>query len=197
MSENLPATTSGRSSLARCTPEVIDTVTDYLRNKGLTRSLAARAVGISPGTLAKWMKRGESGEQPFYDLFVRVGQAEAMAAAEAAERVISIAKDVEVEPQHRLKADTFLLERVHGLAAKSEVAVEHKDGENDGREPKYDNLTPELLETFEFLVRLLEASPAEVPKLMESPPPWLNLPKAQQIVDAEFETVDAEEVASE
>lgn len=198
MSDQLPATTDGRTRpLVRITSEVIDKITDMVR-RGNKRSIAAMAVGISAPTLAKWMKRGEAGELPYSDLFMRVSQAEAMSADDAMQAVLEIAKDKDVEPQHRLKGLTFVLERAYDYAAKSEVSVETSTKDGDGREPNYGNLSPELLEVFEFCVRLLEAGPTEVSTLMQSAPPWLNLPKAE-IVDAEFEvvTVAAEEVPGE
>lgn len=196
MSENLPATTDGRSRpLVRITSEVIDKITEMVR-RGNKRSIAAMAVGVSSQTFAKWMKRGESGEVPYSDLFMRVSQAEAMAADEAMQSVLEIANDKRVEPQHRLKGLTFVLERAYDYAAKSEVSVETSSKDGGEREPQYSNLSPEELEIFEALVRKLEATPEEAAKM--GAPPWTDLPSAKQVVDVEFEQVtDVEAVPNE
>lgn len=181
--------TTGRTTLVRCTSDVIDTIVAKL-GKNMKRSTVAAYVGIAPQTLNNWLRRGEAGESPYYDLFVRVNQAEAM----AAEKVIDVITEMavhgkeELEPRDQQKAAFFLLDRVHGYTAKQEVVTDDKGA--TGGHTDYSRLTQEEMEVLEYLTKRLEVPAEDLAKLVR--PQWLVLPV--EVVAEEVAPPEAEEV---
>jgi len=57
--------------------------------RGLTRSVACRAVGISTTTLLRWTKRGEAGDEPYASFIADIEAADASGECVLQERVIA------------------------------------------------------------------------------------------------------------
>lgn len=66
-----------QSGKPRYTPERHALIVQHLK-LGAFKKHAANAVGISAGTLEEWLKRGESGEEPYAQLLVEVEAAIAL-----------------------------------------------------------------------------------------------------------------------
>jgi hypothetical protein len=105
---------------------------------GLSPEDAAPMIGVSPRTIQRWMKRGQealeageadengwipSAERIFRKLYLQVQTSQAASKRGLLVKMHQAALDATTEPNLAFRAQTWLLERVHGLPSRSEVQV--------------------------------------------------------------------------
>lgn len=76
----------------KLTPETQSRIVQAIRG-GNYIEVAARYAGIDPVTFWNWMKRGETGEEPFLNFFNAIKDAEALSEAEAVAQVRLASRD--------------------------------------------------------------------------------------------------------
>lgn len=88
-----------------CTPEVVDTICQSIRD-GLPVTVAAELAGVSRHVIYDWEKRGKEGEEPFASFL----HARAQATAEQIRNRLELMRDL---PRDLWKREAWLLERMH------------------------------------------------------------------------------------
>ena len=116
----------GRGRPTSLTPEVQATIVECI-GEGLYMEHAAGCAGVGDRTVRDWLKRGETGEEPYASFSAAVKVAEATAARDALGRV---RRATTGEGSHPWQASAWLLERrFRGKYGRSYVEADKETGE--------------------------------------------------------------------
>ena len=143
---------------SKLSPSIQKAICESLKN-GNYGYVAAEAAGITERTYYNWLRRGEDGEEPFFQFFQAVKRAE----AQGKERLVRI---VRLAAKTSWQAAMTILERRHPCRWARRDEPPHRPPK---LEPDYD-LQHLSLEQFEELSALQERT-LEIMRSAQIPPP--------------------------